>query len=77
MNVEKVKKFSVENAGRIVNVAFDLAMGIYCVGMAAACIKAGYEEPSVGVLIVAGLAMDAKAGVETGALIEAYSEFQE
>lgn len=77
MNVEKVKKFSAKNAGRIVNVAFDLAMGIYCVGMAAACIKAGYEEPSVGVLIVAGLVMDAKAGVETGALIEAYSEFQE
>ena len=46
MNVEKVKKFSVENAGRIANVAFDIAM-------------------------------DAKAAVETGTLLEAYSEFQE
>ena len=52
-------------------------MGIYCIGMASACIKAGYEDPSVGVLIVTGLVMDAKAGVETGALLEAYSEFQE
>ena len=77
MNVEKVKKFSVKNAGRIANVAFDLAVGFYCIGMASACIKAGYEDPSVGVLIVTGLAMDAKAGVETGALLEAYSEFSE
>ena len=77
MNVEKVKKFSVENVGRIANVAFDIAMGIYCIGMASVCIKAGQEGPSVGVLIVTGLAMDAKAAVETGALLEAYSEFQE
>ena len=77
MNVEKVKNFSVENAGRITNVVFDLAMSCYCVGMAAACVKAGYKEPSVGVLIVAGLTMAAKAGVETGALSEAYSEFSE
>lgn len=77
MNVEKVNKFSVENAGRIANVAFDLAVGIYCLGMASACIKAGYEDPSVGVLIVTGLTMSAKAGVETGALSEAYLEFSE
>ena len=77
MNVEKVKKFSVENVGRIANVAFYIVMGIYCIGMASVCIKAGYEDPSVGVLIVTGLAMDAKAAVETGALLEAYSEFQE
>lgn len=77
MNVEKVKKFSVKNAGKIANVAFDLAVGIYCLGMASACIKAGYEDPSVGVLIVTGLTMSAKAGVETGALSEAYSEFSE
>ena len=77
MNVEKVKKFSVENAGRIVNAAFDLAVGVYCLGMASACIKAGYEDPSVGVLIVTGLTMSAKAGLETGALSEAYLEFSE
>lgn len=77
MNVEKVKKFSVKNAWRIANASFDLAVGVYCLGMASACIKAGYEDPSVGVLIVTGLAMDAKAGVETGALLEAYSEFSE
>ena len=52
-------------------------MGIYCIGMASACIKAGYEDPSVGVLIATGLAMDAKAGVETGALLEAYLELSE
>lgn len=45
--------------------------------MVSACIKAGYEDPSVGVLIVTGLAMDAKAAVETGTLLEDYSEFQE
>ena len=77
MNVEKVKKFSVENAGRIANAVFDLAVGVYCLGMASACIKAGYEDPSVGVLIVTGLTMSAKAGVETGALSEAYLEFSE
>lgn len=77
MNVEKVKEFSVQNAGRIANIAFDLAMSCYCIGMAAACVKAGYEEPSVGVLIVAGLTMAAKAGVETGALSGSYSEFSE
>lgn len=77
MNVEKVKKFSVQNAGRIANVGFDLAMSVYCIGMAYCCIKAGYEEPSTGVLIVAGLTMAAKAGVESGAISEAYSEFSE
>ena len=77
MNVEKVKKFSVENAGRIANAAFYLVVGVYCLGMASACIKAGYEDPSVGVLIVTGLTMSAKAGVETGALSKAYLEFSE
>ena len=77
MNVEKVKKFSVENVWRIANVAFDLVVGIYCIGMASACIKAGYEDPSVGVLIITGLTMSAKAGLETGALSEAYLELSE
>lgn len=77
MYVKKVKKFSVENAGRIANAVFDLAVGVYCLGMASACIKAGYEDPSVGVLIVTSLTMSAKAGLETGALREAYFEFSE
>lgn len=77
MYVKKVKKFSVENAGRIANAAFDLAVGVYCLGMASACIKDGYEAPRVVVLIVTGLTMSAKAGLETGALREAYLEFSE
>ena len=45
--------------------------------MAGECVKAGLEDASVGVLIVAGLAVCAKAVVESGALGCSYSEFQE
>lgn len=77
MNVEKVKKFSAKNAGKIVNLIVDASIGSYCLFMAGECVKAGLEDASVGVLIVAGLAACAKAIVESGALGCSYSEFQE
>ena len=77
MNVEKVKKFSAKNAGKIANLIVDASIGSYCLVMAEACMDAGLKDASVGVLIVAGLAVCAKAVVEAGDLGCSYSEFQE
>ena len=77
MNVEKVKKFSARNAGKIANITFDTGIGFYCLHMAGECLEAGLKDASVGVLVVAGLVVCAKAVVEAGALGCSYSEFQE
>lgn len=77
MNVEKVKKFSVENAGRIANATFDLALGAYCIGMTKAIFKAGLENAGTGVLVVAGLVALAKSSVQLGLITGSYFESKE
>ena len=73
MNVEKVKKFSVKNAGRIANATFDLALVAFCIVMSAKLNEIGQLE-GAGVVLVAGLTEAAKAGIETGAIINDYRE---
>ena len=48
MNVEKVKKFSAKNAGKIANLIVDASIGSYCLFMAGECAKAVVESGALG-----------------------------